>query len=509
MDNQSLKIMTAALAERLPGTFITKVHQMTPYHLLLRLRGGGQGGEMRLLISVAPMEPGLHLTGRRYLNPPRPLRFCAYLRHHLQGAKISTVEKIDDDRIVIIRAARRAVEEKQLIIELTGKRSNAVLCQGSEMQIGARLFESPTDQRLKPGSNYQQPEKAGIAIVAVAAAAKRPSFLLAKIIGQEDITDLSNEDLQSNYDDWFFPRYQNHYGSREIKRLEKALRQHRRRLQKRRKRLNEESNEKESHINDSHLGDLLKGALHQVNKGAKSIKLTNYWSPDLEEVEIVLNPALNPLANLEKFYKNAKKAKRGLKLIEKRLIETRREEDYTEELLFQFEVLKENPDRTVTDEEQDLLELASDLAERKGRQQPPEKGRKHKKSEAKQKNSRHRGVERKTGVDGGIIYVGLNALGNENIYRHLSAPEDLWFHTLNRPGAHILLKTAPGSTDSEKEQLQAATLAAANSRGKNEKLVEVTMIQVKHLRKPKGGRPGQVLLFGPRQTLTVNPIASD
>ncbi len=503
MDDHSLKIMTTALVEQLNGTFITKVHQMTPYHLLLRLRGGGQGGERRLLISVAPMEPGLHLTSRRYLNPPRPLRFCAYLRHHLQGAKISTVEKIDDDRIIIIRAARREDEEKQLIIELTGKRSNAVLCRGSEMQIGARMFESPTDQRLKPGNKYQRPETAAIT------AAKTPSFLLAEIIGQEEIADLASDELQSGYDDWFFPRYQNHYGSREIKRLEKALRKHRRRLQKRRKRLNEESNEKESHLNDSHLGDLLKGALHQIKRGAKSIKLTNYWSQALEEVEIVLNPALSPLANLEKFYKNAKKAKRGLKLIEKRLIETRREEDYTEELLFQFEELTNNPDRTVTDEEQDLLELASDLAERKGRQQPPEKDRKRKKSESKPKNSRHRGVERKTGVDGGIIYVGLNALGNENIYRHLSAPEDLWFHTLNRPGAHILLKTAPGSISSEKEQLQAAILAAANSRGKNEKQVDVTMIQVKYLRKPKGGRPGQVLLTGPRQTLTVNPIASE
>ncbi|MCD6292968.1 MAG: DUF814 domain-containing protein, partial [Deltaproteobacteria bacterium] len=348
-------------------------------------------------------------------------------------------------------------------------------------------------------NKYQRPETVKLT------AEKKASFLLAGIIGQDQIADLAEEELQSRYDDWFFPRYRSNYGSREIKRLEKALRQHRRRLQKRVKRLNEEMGEKKSHLNDSHLGDLLKGALHQVKKGAKSIQLTNYWSPDLEEVEIKLNPALSPLANLEKFYKNAKKAKRGLKLIEKRLIATRREEDYAEELLFQFEELKSNPEYRITDEEQDLLELASDLAERKGRQHPPEKSHKRKKNESKPDNSRHRGVERKNGVEGGIIYVGRNALGNENIYRRLSSPDDLWFHTLNRPGAHILLKTAPGSKSSEKEQFQAATLAAANSRGKNEKQVEVTMIQVKHLRKPKGGRPGQVLLSGPRQTLTVNP----
>ena len=490
--------MAAALGKRLPGTFITKVHQMTPYHLLLRLRGGGHSGELRLMISVAPMEPGLHVTSRRYLNPPRPLRFCAYLRHHLQGARITAIEKIDDDRIVIIKATRRD-EEKQLIIELTGKRSNAILCQGTNMQIGARLFESPADQRLKPGTEYRQPEAAGTV------AAKNSYSLLTEIIGQEQVAALSDEELLQRYDDWFFPCYQNHYGSREIKRLGKTLRQHRRRLQKRRKRLIEESNEKESHINDSHLGDLLKGVLPQVKRGAKSIKVTNYWSPALEEVEIILNPALGPLTNLEKFYKNAKRAKRGLKLIEKRLTETRREEDYTEELLFQFKELKNNREQKASDEEQELLELASDLAERKSRHQAPEKSRKRKERGLKTDNPRHQGVERKTGVDGGIIYIGRNALGNENIYRRLSAPDDLWFHTRNRPGAHILLKPAPGSINSEKEQLQAAVLAATNSRAKDESQVEVTMIQVKHLRKPKGGRPGQVLLAGPQQTLTVNP----
>ncbi len=476
---------------------------MTPYHLLLRLRGGGQSGEQRLMISVAPMEPGLHLTSRRYLNPPRPLRFCAYLRHHLQGAKIRALEKVDNDRIVIIRTIRKD-DEKQLIIELTGKRSNAILCQGLEMRVGARMFESATDQRFKPGTAYCLPE------APTNSTKKNSSFLLGEIIDQKQVSEiLSDELLQDEllhgYDDWFFPRYLQHYGNREIKRLEKALRQHGKRLQKRRKRLLAESNDKESHINDSHLGDLLKGALHQLERGAKSIKLTNYWSPTLEEVEIILNPALSPLANLEKYYKNAKKAKRGLKLIEKRLQETQREEEYCEELLFQFEGLKNNPDHIASDEEQKLLELASDLAERKGRQQVPEKSQKRKKRVEKPDKQHHQGVERTTGIDGGIIYIGRNVLGNENIYRYLSAPEDLWFHTRNRPGAHILLKTAPGSMGSEKEQFQAATLAAANSRAKDESQVEVTMIHVKYLRKPKGGRPGQLLLAGPQQTLTVNP----
>jgi len=52
--------------------------------------------------------------------------------------------------------------------------------------------------------------------------------------------------------------------------------------------------------------------------------------------------------------------------------------------------------------------------------------------------------------------------------------------------------------------MQAAALAATNSKVGAEKIVEVTMIQVKYLRKPKGGRLGQLLLSGPQQTLRVN-----
>ncbi|MBN2809329.1 MAG: DUF814 domain-containing protein [Deltaproteobacteria bacterium] len=503
MDEQSLEMICAALAEDLPGTFITKIHQMTPYHLLLRLRGGGQSGEQRLMISVAPMEPGLHLTTRRYLNPPRPLRFCAYLRHHLQGAKITALAKSSHDRIVTIKAVRKD-GEKQLIIEFTGKHSNVILCRGDNRQIGARIFESATDARLQPGVSYTFPE------TPASINTKKTSGLLTELIRRVHNSTLSDNPLppaswQQLYDDWFYPRYHAHYGSREIKRLEKALRRHEKRLQKRKKNLLEESHDKRGHINDSQLGDLLKGALHRLQRGATTITLTNYWSPALEEVKIALNPALSPLANLEKFYKNAKKARRGLEIIEKRLQETRHEEEYTAELLYQFEALKNTPVKNVSAEEQELLDLASDLAERKLGPQLSGKNLRDEKKHEKTGRKPQLGVERINGIDGGIIYIGRNAFGNENIYRHLSAPDDLWFHVRNRPGAHVLLKTAPGRKSSTGEQHQAATLAAVNSREQNEKQVEVSMIQVKYLKKPKGGRPGQVLLAGPLQTLMIDP----
>jgi len=207
---------------------------------------------------------------------------------------------------------------------------------------------------------------------------------------------------------------------------------------------------------------------------------------------------------MEKFYKNAKKAKRGLKLIGKRLLVTEQEKIYAQELLFQLDRLTADPDREISDEEQELLDLAAAITEKRGRQPQPAAAPRRPQTQAKNRNHKHRGVERIDGINGGIIYLGRNVIGNENIYRHLGSPDDLWFHVHNHPGAHVLLKNAPGAAACEEEKMQAAALAATNSKVGAEKIVEVTMIQVKYLRKPKGGRLGQLLLSGPQQTLRVN-----
>ncbi len=497
MDDASLEVMVAALAEELQETFITKVHQMTPYHLLLRLRGGGRGGERRLLISAAPREAGLHISSRRYLNPPRPLRFCAYLRHHFQGAKIKTIEKVVGDRIVIIRAARRHEEEKQLIIELIGKRGNVLMTRGEEMLIGALMLEKGTPQRLKTGSPYQLPDP-----VCETATDNRPAILF-ETIGINDFR-TRPEQLQTQYDNWFFPHYKKHYGDLETRNSSKALQQYQRRLQKRVKKLTAEQEEKAKHIDDNRFGDLLKGEIHRLKRGCEKVVVTDYYSTTLEKIELSLNPALSPLANMEKFYKNAKKAKRGLKLIGKRLLATEQEKIYAQELLFQLNCLTADPDREISDEEQELLELAAAITEKRGRRQQPDAAPRRPQAQVKNRNHKHRGVERIDGISGGIIYLGRNVIGNENIYRHLGSPNDLWFHVHNHPGAHVLLKNAPGTAACEEEKMQAATLAATNSKVGMEKMIDVTMIQVKYLRKPKGGRLGQLLLSGPQQILRVN-----
>ncbi len=365
------------------------------------------------------------------------------------------------------------------------------------MLIGALMLEKGTPQRLKTGNPYQLPDP-----VCETATDNRPAILF-ETIGINDFR-TRPEPLQTQYDNWFFPHYKKHYGDLETRNSSKALQQYQRRLQKRVKKLTAEQEEKAKHIDDNRFGDLLKGEIHRLKRGCEKVVVTDYYSTTLEKIELSLNPALSPLANMEKFYKNAKKAKRGLKLIGKRLLATEQEKIYAQELLFQLNCLTADPDREISDEEQELLELAAAITEKRGRRQQPDAAPRRPQAQVKNRNHKHRGVERIDGISGGIIYLGRNVIGNENIYRHLGSPDDLWFHVHNHPGAHVLLKNAPGTAACEEEKMQAATLAATNSKVGMEKMIDVTMIQVKYLRKPKGGRLGQLLLSGPKQTLRVN-----
>ncbi len=497
MDEKSLKIMVTQLQPLIEGCFIAKIHQMTPYHLLLRLRGGGRQGELRLLAAIAARGQSLHLTTRRYLNPPRPLRFLSYLRHHFQGGRICALEKLPGERIVILRGRRREGEEKQLIIELTGKSANMALASGPEMIIGARMLDLPGGGRLLPGKAWRPP--------AAGPGGENEPLTLRAATGKEP-AGLAPETLFSLYDDWYFKLYQEYYGTLEIRRLVKDLKRQVKRLDRRERKLATEYRNKEKHLDDARLADLFKPRLAEIRRGDRSIRVVDYWSENLEEIEIPLDPALSPRANLERLYKNTRKAKRGLELISARRLETAREKSYLEEIIYQLEELGRavRDEAEIGDEVEELMELAAGLA---GSRPPAGKaGKRGKKEPRPQKGpagDRTRGTERFAGVAGGTIYLGRNALGNENIYRRLSSPKDLWFHVRNRPGAHVLLKTAPGRDEDAAELEQAARLAARHSRARGEKRVEVTVCRIKHLKKPPRSRPGLLLVAGPSRTLTV------
>ncbi len=492
MDIMTIDLLLPALQEIMPGSFIRKIHQMTGWHLLLKL--GGRHGSHNLLCSLAPVDPGIHISKGRFFNPPRPLRFCAFLRHHLQGAMIQSVDKIPKERIIIIRSARASGDPLSLIIELTGKHGNLIFARGESLTIEELLLphHPAANGRLRRGEDYTPPP--------LPPNIKPPADTAEKSFLETDISRSDNPDplfYHQLYDRWFLPRYREKYDIITRQQIISHLRKKQKRLKRKISKIEREAAEKQEHLKLEPFGELLKSSLHQIKRGDREVTVINYWSPDLEKVSIPLDPALSPIQNLEKLYKRVKKAKRGLAMIETRLAVCRGELHYLEDLAYQVE------------ESQDLEELSEyaamlSISAREHGRQPHEQEAEKKKSHT---SRQLKGVDTEKPASGVTIYIGKSAAGNEEIYRHLSSANDLWFHAKDIPGAHVLLKTPGNRPASDTEIKAAARLAATNSRGKNDTRVEVIYLPVKYLKKPKKGKPGQVLIHGPQQTISIKLTA--
>ncbi len=92
---------------------------------------------------------------------------------------------------------------------------------------------------------------------------------------------------------------------------------------------------------------------------------------------------------------------------------------------------------------------------------------------------------------------------NDQLTLKTASGKDLWFHTKDIPGTHVILFTE-GKTPSDRSLAEAAAIAAYYSKGKMSDNVPVDYCLVKYVRKPNGAKPGMVI-FDHNRTLYVNP----
>ena len=104
-------------------------------------------------------------------------------------------------------------------------------------------------------------------------------------------------------------------------------------------------------------------------------------------------------------------------------------------------------------------------------------------------------------TDGDLILVGKNNKQNEYLTNKLSKRDDIWFHTKDIPGSHVVIRN---SEPTEKTLEEAAMLAAYYSKAKNSSRVPVDYTQIRHVKKPKGSKPGFVT-YDNQTTLFVTP----
>jgi len=222
-------------------------------------------------------------------------------------------------------------------------------------------------------------------------------------------------------------------------------------------------------------GDLLSANMYAIEKGAKSVTLQNFYDESLAEIEIVLDPAMTPQQNAQKYYKNYRKAKTAEEKLTEQIELARTDLEYLDSV---FESL------SLAQNERDLNEIRAELAD----QGYAKRQRNAKKS---QKAPAVSAPLKFTTSEGFTVFVGRNNRQNDKLTMKDSNNNDIWFHTKNIPGSHTVLVT-DGRQPTDKAMEEAAILAAKYSRAKDSSQVPVDYTQIRHVFKPQGAKPGMV-----------------
>lgn len=233
-------------------------------------------------------------------------------------------------------------------------------------------------------------------------------------------------------------------------------------------------------------GELITANIYQIEKGAENIRVQNYYDEGLPMVVIPLDSTLSPAANAQRYFKKYNKAKTAHEELAKQIALTK------EELMY-FETVEEALLRAET--AADLAQIADELAGQGYLRRRQEQRRK--------KDAPFTPCTFKTS-DGFVVLAGKNNRQNDYLTCKLAQNKDLWFHTKNIPGSHVILKFEIDRPFTDAAITEAASLAAFLSKAKEADKVPVDYTEIKNVKKPAGAKPGFVI-YTTNQTAYVTP----
>ena len=231
-------------------------------------------------------------------------------------------------------------------------------------------------------------------------------------------------------------------------------------------------------------GELIKANLHLIKAGEEKALVQNYYDDNLAFIEIPLNPALSPAQNAAKYFKDYKRANTARQLLTKLIEEDGKELAYIESVA---DALSRAENVSDINEIKEELMLSGYL-------------RRQKMSSKATIQNKFTEFESKEGFK---ILVGKNNRQNDLLTTKMAQKNDMWFHTKNIPGSHVIVFCA-GQELSEETVIFAAKLAAKNSKAKDSAAVPVDYTPVKFVKKPAGAKPGMVI-YTTNKTVYVTP----
>jgi predicted ribosome quality control (RQC) complex YloA/Tae2 family protein len=458
---------------------IQRVLEADRHTRVLQLREPGQ--THHLLTSTQPNFTRIHFVGDRPTQPDKPSAFTMQLRKWLQGGLLEGVRQLSDDRIV--RFDLEAVDPNwepepdaddqraprvsmSLVVELTGRHPNWFLLDANDTIIGQLDEEVLGSRELRRGKRYEPPPPP-------------PNSSVGSRVRWELDQLAPGEFERSKRIDQYYRK------SIEERRLEEAQQSLESRLQRRVERLERRIKHVEGDLARAEdaqeykrRGELLQSAWGKVERGAESVTVPDFYDEAMPEVEIPLDPSVSLQKNIEQYFHEYHRLEGARAQIEERLLESMEQRDEAQDALDELEEYRGDVDAMEAFGER----LVAEGVLPRQRKQQHGRSRTEERKPYREFRSKH---------DRAIL-VGRGASDNDTVSTSVARGRDMWFHTRDWAGAHVLLRMRKNESPNSDDLLDAATLAAWFSRGKDDTLVDVSYTRAKYVRKPKGFPPGRV-----------------
>ena len=236
-------------------------------------------------------------------------------------------------------------------------------------------------------------------------------------------------------------------------------------------------------------GELLTANLYRIpGYNTDSISLENYYNNN-ELIKIPLDKKYSPQYNAKRYYKKYSKLKNALEIVSTQKSETINEIKYIESTIYELETCKDISD---------VQEIYDEISENEIFKNSFSKKNIFKKKSSKKpkKMTTNKFVSfnpLKFNIDGYTIYVGRNNKENDYLTNKFANKNDIWFHTKEIHGSHVILKTNPNEQVPENIIYEAAKLAANHSKAKSSSNIPVDYCLVQYVKKVPGNKPGLVI----------------
>jgi predicted ribosome quality control (RQC) complex YloA/Tae2 family protein len=471
---ETLTEIVNELNELLPGRFLGRISQLSPYSLVFDF---GLKEKGYLFISVEPAVPRLYLIKRSSRELEKAsvplLAFGQALRTALGGGALLSLTKDEDERVV--RFSFEVVDELGdshqyvLIAQLTGRSANLFLLD-SAAEIKQAL-RKPQGEGQQVSEAYRPPAKQ-----------VKVRSDDSPVISREGSTSLSA--AADNY-------YRQIVVEQEFDNLAASLIARQKKEISRRKKLQANlKKDLEAHGNpEEHkrFGDLLLANIATAERHGDKVRLQDYYAEGVPTVELEVdeNTTLQEAAGA--FFSRYTKAKRAVSELGNRLQQLDREIAEHQQKLSKLEAVVANRDPTA---------LATFVD--KPRSAPTAGVKKQKASQTLP------GMRRYRSSDGYEVLVGRTARDNDELTFRVAKPNDLWLHAGDYPGSHVIVRNSSRNDIPHQTILEAAQLAAKFSQASNDSKVSIHYTRRKFLTKPKGSAPGLVRMSS-FKTVTVEP----